>query len=162
MFKKHCFKDMTQLKIITITKRFCKDLDNKLVFTPSNIKKLFGVKDPIPTGLRSRVIYKFTCAGCSARYVGGTNSLLSTRIREHLSSDKNSHISKLLASSDTCRTCLVIALKFLTRLPQVFNSCSRSGKSCIFNRNNQNPTTPRNNLGTPLKRNTGRQKNRQT
>ena len=27
---------------------------------------LFGVKDPIPGGLRSRVVYKFASAGCNA------------------------------------------------------------------------------------------------
>ena len=35
------------------------------------IDNMFGVKDPIPGGLRSRVwFYKFVCAGCNACYVG--------------------------------------------------------------------------------------------
>ena len=33
---------------------------------------LFGMKDPIPGGLRSRVVYKFACAGSNACYVRET------------------------------------------------------------------------------------------
>ena len=58
--------------------------------------ELFGAKDPIPAGLRSRVIYKFSCAVCCACYIGETNRHFATRIREHLASDKNSHIFKHL------------------------------------------------------------------
>ena len=75
----------------------------KLVSTPSfNIKSWFGVKDLIPAGLRSRVIYKFSWAGCSACYVGETNRHVATRIPEHLSCDKHSHIFKHLRGSENC------------------------------------------------------------
>ena len=47
---------------IILVSTFCSDLDIKLVFTTFKIKSWFGVKDPIPAGLRSRVI---SCAGCS-------------------------------------------------------------------------------------------------
>ena len=33
---------------------------------------MFGMKDPIPGELRSRVAYKFACVGCNACYVGET------------------------------------------------------------------------------------------
>ena len=46
--------------------------------------KLFGVKDPIPDGLRSCVVYKFACAGCNACYVGEITWHFSTRVCEHL------------------------------------------------------------------------------
>ena len=61
-------------------------------------------KDPIPAGLRSRVIYKFSCAGCNACYIGETNRHFVTRIREHLASDKHSHIFKHLRGSENCRS----------------------------------------------------------
>ena len=67
-----------------LIKRYCIDLDIKLVFSSFKIGKLFGVKGPIPGGLRSRVVYKFACADCNACYV----------VREHLVSDKASHIFK--------------------------------------------------------------------
>ena len=87
------FSTTAQPRIKKLVRTFCSDLDIKLVFTPFKIKSWFGVKDPIPAGLRSRVIYKFSCAGCSTCYVGETNrhfAMFATRIREHLSSDKNS------------------------------------------------------------------------
>ena len=57
------------------------------------------MKDSVPRELRSRVIYKFTCA-C---YIGETGRHFSTRVHEHLSSDKPSHIFKHLLSSERCR-----------------------------------------------------------
>ena len=53
--------------------------------------------------LRSCVVYKFTCAECNSVYVGETSRHISTRVREHLFSDKNSHIFKHLQSSDACK-----------------------------------------------------------
>jgi len=61
---------------------------------------VFGVKDPIPGGLRSRVVYKFACAGCNACYVDERTRLFFTRVREHLFSDKASHIFKHLHNSE--------------------------------------------------------------
>ena len=52
---------------------------------------IFYVKDPIPRGLRTCVVYKFLCAGRNAYYVGETSRHLSTRVREHLVSDRTSH-----------------------------------------------------------------------
>ena len=46
---------------------------------------MFGLKDRIHgSWLRSRVVYKFACAGCNACYVGKTVSHFSTRVKEHL------------------------------------------------------------------------------
>ena len=73
------------------------DLDIKLVFTTFKLRNLFSVKDSVPRELRSRLIYKFTCAGCNDCYIGETG------VREHLSSDKSSHIFKHLLRSECCR-----------------------------------------------------------
>ena len=94
------FSITKQRRIKKLVGTFSNDLDIKLVFTPFKIKSWFGVKDPIPAGLRSRVIYKFSWAGCRACYVGETNRHVSTRIREHLSSDKHSHTFKHLRGSE--------------------------------------------------------------
>ena len=95
---------MTQRRIKKLVGTFCTDLDFKLVFTPFKIRIWFEVKDPIPADLRSRIIYRFSCARCSACYVGEINRHFATRIREHLSSDKHSHILKHLRSSENCRS----------------------------------------------------------
>ena len=86
------FSVVTQKKVRHLIKRYCNELDSKLAFSSFKIGKLFSVKDPIPGGLRSRVVYKFAGAGCNACYVGETTRHFSTRVREHLVTDKASHI----------------------------------------------------------------------
>ena len=64
---------------------------------------MFSVKDPVLLDLRSRVGYKFLCAGWNACYIGKTSRHLSTRVREHLSRDKNSHVYQHLQQFQACR-----------------------------------------------------------
>ena len=97
------FSVVTQKKVRHLIKRYCNDLDIKLVSSSFKIGKLFSVKDPIPGGLRSRVVYKLACAGCNACYVGETTRHFSTRVREHLVTDKASHIFKHFQNSEHCR-----------------------------------------------------------
>ena len=61
------------------------------------------MKDPVPGGLRSRVVCKFVCAGCNACYVGETCRHFSMRVREHLASDRTSRIFKHLQDSEHFR-----------------------------------------------------------
>ena len=100
------FLTYVQRRIKNLTQRYCKNLDIKLVFAPYKIKNLFSAKDAISKLSRSRVVYKFSCAGCSACYVGETNQHLATHVREHLTSDKNSHIFQHINGSEACRTML--------------------------------------------------------
>ena len=112
----------TQPRIKKLVGAFCSDLDIKLVFTPFKIKSWFGAKDPIPAGLRTRVIYKFSCADCSACYFGETSRHFATRIREHLSSEKHSHIFKYPRVSENCRSlCSEDCFRSLTLHPQASN-----------------------------------------
>ena len=53
-------------------------------FSSFKIGNLFGVKDPDPDGLRSRVAYKFICAGCNACYVGETCSAIVICLQAHV------------------------------------------------------------------------------
>ena len=48
--------------------------------------------------------YKFSFAGCAACYVGEITRHFSTRVREHLETDRASHIFKHLESSKACRS----------------------------------------------------------
>ena len=97
------YSSFVQKKIRFLSKRLCQNLDIKLVFSSFKLSCLFSVKDTIPLGLRSRVVYKFTCAGCNTRYIGETIRHFSTRINEHLCSDKSSHIYKHIVSSPDCK-----------------------------------------------------------
>ena len=96
-------------------------MDIKLVFSSLKIGNLFGLKDPIPGGLRSRVVYKFACVGCNASYVGETTRHFSTRVREHLVSDRASHIFKHLKNSEhCCALCSVDCFHILDHAPTTF------------------------------------------
>ena len=75
-----------------------------LAFSSFKVGSLFSVKDPVPNGLRSCVVYKFSRAGCAACYVSETTRHFNTRVREHLETDRASHIFKHLESSSACRS----------------------------------------------------------
>ena len=98
------FSVITQKRVRQFAKCYCNNIDVKLAFSSFKIGDMFGVKDPIPRGLRTCVVYKFLCASCNACYVGETPRHLSTRVREHLISNGTSHIFRYLHNSPQCRT----------------------------------------------------------
>ena len=67
------------------------------------IKNLSTAKDRVSKSLRSKIVYKFTCAECNSVYDGETSRLLSTRVNEHLFTDMNSNVYKHLEGSSACR-----------------------------------------------------------
>ena len=95
---------VTQKKLHLLVKRYCRSLNVRLVFSSFKANNLFSAKDPVPNGLLSRVVYKFVCAGCNASYIGETNRHLSTRVHEHLVTDKASNIFKHLNSNVRCKS----------------------------------------------------------
>ena len=52
------FSIIAQKKVRHFAKRYCNNIDIKLVFSSFKIGNLFSVKDPIPRGLRAGVVYK--------------------------------------------------------------------------------------------------------
>ena len=78
---------------------YCNNANIVLAFSSFQVGSLFSVKDPIPDGLRSCVVYKFSCAGCAACYVGENTRHFNTRVRQHLQTDRASHNFKHLESS---------------------------------------------------------------
>ena len=98
------FSVITQKRVRQFAKCYCNNIDIKLVFSSFKIGDMFGVKDPIPRGLRTCVVYKFLCVGSNACYVGETPRHLSTRVHEHLINDRTSHIFRHLHNSPQCRT----------------------------------------------------------
>ena len=97
------FSVTAQRSIRKLANRLCKPIDLRLVFTTFKVRNLFNVKDAVPEGLRTRVVYKFSCASCNACYVGETSRHFSTRVREHLLSDRSSNVFKHLQGSEFCR-----------------------------------------------------------
>ena len=94
------FSVTAQRSIRKLANRLCKPIDLRLVLTTFKVRNLFNVKDAVPEGLRTRVVYKFSCASCNACYVGETSRHFSTRVREHLLSDRSSNGFKHLQSSE--------------------------------------------------------------
>ena len=68
---------------------------------------MVNVKDPIPKFLKSFVVYKFVCPGRNACYIGETTRHLSTRIKEHLETDKKSHVFAHLVNNETCKALII-------------------------------------------------------
>jgi len=93
----------TQHKVRLLAKTYCKNLNIKLAISTFRVKNLISVKDCVPRSLRSCVVYNITCMGCNSAYIGETSPHLSTRVREHLFTDKNSHTFKHLQSLSSCR-----------------------------------------------------------
>ena len=79
--------------------RYCTNIEIKLAFSSFKVGSMFSAKDPVPFDLRSRVVYKFLCAGCNACYIGETSRHLSTRVREHLIHTVYQHLQQ----SQACR-----------------------------------------------------------
>ena len=95
-----------------------------------------SMKDRTPKELQSRVVYKFSCPGCQASYIGKTDHFLMTRIKEH-AHDKESEIYKHINS---CEHFLYYRTLFnfphtlhnfddLTSESMIFNNCNILDKS---------------------------------
>ena len=90
-------------RLSKLVSRCCDNAKVKLIFVPIKLNSFFSLKDVPRASLKSSVVYRFTCAGCSASYVGETSRHLTTRIKEHLETDKNSHVYKHLRQSSQCK-----------------------------------------------------------
>ena len=90
-------------KLSKLCKEFCKENFNiNLVFNSFKVKNYFSYKDRIPDDLKSFLVYKFTCAGCSSSYIGEYCRHFKTRIEDHIKKGNKSHIFKHLHSTATC------------------------------------------------------------
>ena len=97
------YSNSTKKKISELCSKYCKNINVKVVFSPFKISDLFSSKDVLPYALKSYVVYKFTCAGCQSCYIGETTCHLTTRMKEHLETDKKSHIFQHLKDNPACK-----------------------------------------------------------
>ena len=58
------FSNNTKKKIKELCKKFCKNSNVNIVFSPFKTGHLFSSKDCSPIGLKSFAVYKFVCARC--------------------------------------------------------------------------------------------------
>ena len=90
-------------KFIKHCKYYSESTNIKIFFSPFKVGDLFSVKESVPKDLRSFVVYRFTCPGCNASYIGETTRHLTTRIKEHLETESKSHIFKHLNTNRNCK-----------------------------------------------------------
>ena len=104
------------------------DVDTKLIFVSFKIGSVFSTKDMIPEDLKSNVVYKFNCARCNSCYIGETTRHISTRINEHLKTDKASHVYKHLNSNSECKeVCNVTCFSILDTAPTTYQLRIKEG-----------------------------------
>ena len=57
----------------------------RVIFNSNNrLRTFFSFKDKIPLSVRSHILYKYTCDGCNAIYIGKTRRHYLVRVSEHL------------------------------------------------------------------------------
>ena len=109
-------------KLSLFYKELCKENFNiKLVFSSFKIKNYFSYKYPIPNGLKSFLVDKFTCAGCSSSYIGETCCHFKARIEEHIKKDNKPHIFKYLHSTATCDSYNSLCFKIIDKANSKFD-----------------------------------------
>ena len=94
---------MTQSKVRKICSEYCKNIKVKIIFDTCKLSSFFSAKDSLPVSYLSNLVYKFTCGGCEATYIGETAKCFQVRANEHLHTDKNSAVYKHLRSHPHCR-----------------------------------------------------------
>ena len=98
------FSILIKKKLDNIVLKYCKPNTNiELAFSSFKISSLLSLKDRVPLDLRSYVVYKFVFGSCKAHYIGRTKRQSSTKIKEHLETDKKSHVYKHLNESQKCK-----------------------------------------------------------
>ena len=64
----------------------------KVVFKCNNrLKNFLAFKDRIPLNVRSHLLYRYTCSGCNAIYIGKTKRHYLVRVFEHLGISMRTH-----------------------------------------------------------------------
>ena len=96
------FSSVTQKKIGQICAEYCTDLKVKIVFDTCKLSSFLSPKDKLPLLYKSNLVYKFSCGGCEATYIGETSKSYQIRAYEHLNTDESSAIYKHLHSSPHC------------------------------------------------------------
>ena len=91
-------------KINRFCKFYCKNLNIKVPLTPFKVADIFNVKDPVPKSEKAFVVHKFVSPGCNACNSGETTRHLSTKIKQHLETDKRSCIFAHIVNNETCKT----------------------------------------------------------
>ena len=92
-----------------LKRQFCQPVNIKLVFTKSKIKGYFSTKDVIAVSIKSMILYNIHFVAVTLVMLVTTRAM---RIREHLKSEKSSHIYQHLHESPQCKYAVKIVFHF--------------------------------------------------
>ena len=97
--------ERTKKQLHNISMKYCSDDIIKISFSTFKLGALFSTKDKVEDALKSHVVYRFTCnnPNCNIRYIGETTRHFTTRINEHLHTDKKSRVFQHLKGSQQCK-----------------------------------------------------------
>ena len=74
----------SKLNLINLLNQYFSQFShNAILVNKFSIGSLFRHKDTLNKGMRSEVVYKFSCPECGAQYVGSTTQSMATRTAEH-------------------------------------------------------------------------------
>ncbi len=98
------------------------------IYNTTSTNTFLSMKDRTPKELQSSVVYKFSCPGCQASYIGKTDRCLMTRLKEHARS-KESETHKHINSCEH-----FLYYRTLFNFPHtLFNLDDFTSESIIFN-----------------------------
>ena len=88
------------------------DIKVRFIYRASTrLSMIFNFKDKIPQCLSSNILYKFTCSGCNATYIGETTRHAKHRFHEHMGTSaltgkqlKNPNPTTVLDHTKKCQT----------------------------------------------------------
>ena len=95
------FSNNSKKKIKELCKKFCRNSNINIVFSPFKTGNLFSRKDCLSSAMKSFAVYKFVCAGCQSCYIGKHH--LPMRINDHLVTDKRPYIFKHQLENSACK-----------------------------------------------------------
>ena len=100
-------------RVLAIVRSRYPQIEIRFIWRPVfRMCSLFRVKDSLPQSLLSGVVYKFTCGGCNATYIGKTKRHLRVRSAEHLGVSVRTGkpvVSVQSAVRDHCEMCNYLA-----------------------------------------------------
>ena len=113
------YSNVFQKQFDKLVKNFKNDFKLSIAWnSPRKLKNLFHFKDRLPMGLRSKILYSYTCDGCNSVYYGKSKRHFTVRAHEHLglslktgkrysfNPKNNNNSSVLLHINSTSNSCI--------------------------------------------------------
>ena len=88
LFHQNLYQNRKYLHLEMINRFLQSEVKSEELEAPLKADKCVEIKYSLQFSYKSNLVYNFSCAGCNACYIGETGRHFSTRINEHLDTDK--------------------------------------------------------------------------